>query len=59
MKTLKDYRIVAHVHDELIIEADMDVKADEICELMSRVPEWIKGLPLKADGYECQFYMKD
>lgn len=59
MKTLKDYRIVAHVHDELIIEAPMDENAEHISSLMSKSPEWCQDLLLNADGYECNFYKKD
>lgn len=59
MQTLKDEFIVAHVHDELIIECGMDTKVEEICEKMGRTPPWIPGLQLRADGYECGFYMKD
>lgn len=59
MKTLKDYRICGHVHDELIIECPTDTNLSEICERMGRTPPWAKGLPLRADGYECGFYKKD
>ena len=59
MKTLSDYRIVAHVHDELIIECDRSITVQEICEKMAEVPNWAKGLLLRADGYECEFYRKD
>ena len=57
--TLRNYRIVGHVHDELIIEADKDVFVDDICEQMGRTPPWAQGLKLRADGYECKFYKKD
>lgn len=59
MKRLKDYRIVGHVHDELIIEAEKDASIREICEQMGRTPAWIPGLMLRADGYECEWYRKD
>lgn len=59
MNTLKDYKIVAHVHDEVIIECNKDILLDTVCELMGRTPPWAKGLLLRADGYECQFYKKD
>jgi len=59
MKTLRCCSIVAHVHDELIIEADPKVSLDVICEQMGRVPPWAEGLILRADGYTCDFYMKD
>jgi len=59
MQTLRCCSIVAHVHDELIIECDKQVSVDAICEQMGRVPPWAKGLILRADGYECDFYKKD
>ncbi len=59
MKDLKDYRICGHVHDELIIECPTDTNLSDICEMMGRTPPWAKGLPLRADGYECEFYKKD
>ena len=59
MKTLRCCRIVMHVHDELIIEADPDVSLEVICEQMGRTPPWAKDLKLRADGYTCPFYQKD
>ncbi len=59
MQTLKEYRIVAHVHDEAIIETDKNVSVQSVCELMGRTPPWAEGLLLRADGYECEFYKKD
>lgn len=59
MQTLKEYRIVAHVHDEAIIETDKSVSVQSVCELMGRTPPWAEGLVLRADGYECDFYKKD
>ena len=59
MKTLRNCKIVAHVHDEIIIEADKRMSLDAICDQMGRTPPWAKGLLLRADGYECEFYKKD
>ena len=56
MKNMRDYRIVAHVHDEVIIECPEDVTVDEICTKMSVSP--YAGLQLKAEGYEGKFYRK-
>ena len=59
MDTLRSCFIVAHVHDELIIECDKRMSLDVVCKQMSRTPPWTPGLLLRADGYECEFYQKD
>ena len=59
MKTLRCCSIVAHVHDEIIIEADPGMSLEALCEQMARVPPWAEGLLLRADGYVCDFYRKD
>lgn len=59
MRNLKDYRVVMHIHDELVIEAPKDTSLEYICEEMARTPSWMKGIPLRADGYITEFYMKD
>lgn len=59
MRALKNCAIVAHVHDEVIIEADPRMSLPAVCEQMGRTPPWAKGLLLRADGYECSFYQKD
>ena len=58
MLRMKEYRIVAHVHDEVIIEASLDDSVEKVCQLMAKVPSWAEGLVLNADGYECIFYYK-
>lgn len=58
MSNLKDLPIVAHVHDEVIIENDGSITLDEICDRMARLPSWATGLILRADGYECPYYQK-
>ena len=59
MSNLRGMKIVAHVHDEIIIEADSSVSLDEVCARMAAVPSWADGLVLRADGYQCSFYKKD
>ena len=59
LRTLSHCFIVGHVHDEIIIECSRDVSLEAICEQMGRVPEWIDGLLLRADGYTTPFYRKD
>jgi DNA polymerase len=54
------FAIVAHVHDEVICEVPMgESSVEEVCSIMSESPKWSEGLPLDADGYECDFYQKD
>jgi DNA polymerase len=59
MQALKDYNIVIHVHDEIVIEAGMETSVESICNQMSHTPPWAKGLLMRADGYETNFYKKD
>ena len=52
--------IVMHVHDEAVLEVPIGHSSvDEVCALMAEAPAWADGLPLRADGYECEFYKKD
>ena len=59
MKRLKEYRIVGHVHDEVIIETPQETSLQEVCDLMGQTPSWLPGILLRADGYECAFDQKD
>jgi DNA polymerase len=59
MKTLRSCSIVMHIHDELVIEADPRMSLQAVCEQMGRTSPWAKGLLLRADGYETDFYKKD
>lgn len=54
------FDIVMHIHDETVLEVLEGVSSvEEVCAIMAEQPEWAKGLPLRADGYECAFYKKD
>lgn len=62
MKQLRNrgFDIVMHVHDEIVLEVPHGVSSvEEICAIMAENPTWAKGLPLKADGYACEFYRKE
>jgi DNA polymerase len=59
MQTLRNCFIVAHVHDELIIECNPQSSVETVCQQMARTPPWIDGLCLQADGYQTEFYRKD
>lgn len=59
MKTLSHCFICGHVHDELIIECREDVSLEELCKQMDRVPDWLPGILIRADGYTTPWYRKD
>ncbi len=53
-------RIVMHVHDEVIIDCPIGaISQEKACEIMGEPIEWAEGLPLKAAGFESQYYRKD
>jgi DNA polymerase len=52
------YKIVMHVHDEVVLEVPHQVSVQDVCALMSQTPTWAQGLILSADGFECNFYKK-
>lgn len=53
------YRIVLHVHDEIVTEdKPSHGSLEEIKELMLDLPSWADGLPVDADGFECERYYK-
>ena len=55
------YKIVMHVHDEVILEEQTDGPGslEGACEIMGRDIPWAPGLLLRADGYETWYYKKD
>lgn len=53
------HKIVMHIHDEAVIEAPVETSVQGVCSIMGETPPWAKGLLLRADGYECDFYKKD
>jgi DNA polymerase len=50
--------ILAHVHDEVILEVDKDVTCEDVNQLMSVTPEWIDGCPIGAESHEADCYKK-
>ena len=59
MQSLRHMDIVAHIHDELVIECDERTSLSDVCDQMARTPPWAEGLLLRADGFACSFYQKD
>ena len=46
--------------DEVVLEVPEGTSSvEEVNEIMAVCPDWCKGLPLKAAGFESPFYKKD
>lgn len=55
----KGFDIVMHVHDEVVVEVEKGkTTVEDVCEIMTSLPDYVDGLPLKAEGYTCEFYKK-
>jgi len=54
------YRIVAHIHDEVVLDVPKgEGSLEEVNKIMSRPIDWAAGLPLNAEGFEAEHYKKD
>ena len=55
----KGFNIVMHVHDEIVLEVENGVSSvEEVCEIMCKENRYLKGLNLRADGFESNYYKK-
>lgn len=58
--TKAGYKICAHIHDEVVIEAPIGTGSlDDVIDIMCTPEPWTKGLILNAAGFENPYYMKD
>lgn len=55
----KGLQVVFHVHDEVIVDAPLEITVEELCDLMAEPIAWAPGLILKGAGFESSYYMKD
>lgn len=55
----RGWQVVFHVHDEVIVDAPMDVTVEDLCAIMAEPIPWAPGLILKGAGFEGKYYMKD
>ena len=54
------YKIVMHVHDEVILEEPYGTGSlENACAIMGQAIDWAPDLLLRADGYETEYYKKD
>lgn len=54
------YPVVFHVHDEVIVDAPPEkADLDKVISIMSEPIPWAPGLPMAADGWVGNYYIKD
>jgi len=53
-----EYPVVMHIHDEVLVEYPTEC-VDDIAKILASAAEPYKGLPLKAEGYQCDFFLKE
>lgn len=54
------YQINFHVHDEVILDVPVGVGSkEEVEKIMGQAIAWAPSLPLNADSFETDYYMKD
>ncbi|TYS69715.1 hypothetical protein FZC76_05615 [Sutcliffiella horikoshii] len=54
------YRINFHVHDEVVLDIPIGTGSkEEVEKVMGQPIKWAPGLPLGADSFETDYYMKD
>lgn len=55
------FRIVMHIHDEVVIDAlpAQGQTLETVLDIMGRPISWAPGLLLRADGFEAPYYKKD
>lgn len=56
------FKIVIHVHDEIVADEPREgseARYKELVKEMTKAPAWAFGLPLNADGFITDFYLKD
>ena len=52
------YRVVMHVHDEIVAMLHDGGSLKEFEEIMAEVPAWADGLPIGAEGWAGRRYRK-
>lgn len=52
------FKVLFHVHDEIIVEVDNSVSIEDVTQHMIATPDWIAGLPLAVDAVESDHYLK-
>jgi DNA polymerase len=53
------YKIVMHIHDEVVLDVPFGFGSlEEVNDIMAFPIHWAKGLPLRAEAFEAEYYKK-
>jgi DNA polymerase len=52
------FRVVLHVHDEVVCEVPYESDFNLFLRIMAEVPAWAKGLPIAVSGWRSRRYRK-
>lgn len=54
------YQTVMHIHDEAVLDVPKErADLEKVIDIMRQPISWAPGLPLNADGFVSEYYMKD
>ena len=54
------YKIIMHIHDEVVLDVPYDFGSlEQVQDIMGTSIAWAKGLPLRAEAFETDYYKKD
>ncbi|WP_330948959.1 DNA polymerase [Virgibacillus sp. MG-45] len=54
------YQTVMHIHDEVVLDVPNEsADLERVENIMKQLIDWAPGLPLNADGFISDYYMKD
>jgi DNA polymerase bacteriophage-type len=54
------YQTIMHIHDEAVLDVPEEyADLDKVIDIMREPLSWAPGLPLNADGFVADYYMKD
>lgn len=54
----RGFRVVMHVHDEIVTETDKGDDLDGFCRTMAEVNAWAHGCPVRCEGFATERYRK-
>ena len=52
------FRVLFHVHDEVVVDAPLDARPEQVVAELTRLPKWADNLPITAEAEESTHYKK-